>query len=163
MEPQRIAPGHSQSKKQAGPVGAVRKSTKADIPSGHPEMSVAEQLQALKVTARNCLLSDDRMAIHTFLDAGYDLVASWGAKGRLKRSLYQALDTLEAPIRLRLGEPYSIVIYCTVPGLDDKTRSKWARVLRYAAENKRPDESVSQFIKRLGGMNACAAQYAAGG
>ena len=37
---------------------------------------------------------------------------------------------------------------------------KWARALRYAAATKPDDESIKKFIKRKGGINACASRYA---
>jgi hypothetical protein len=43
---------------------------------------------------------------------------------------------------------------------DERTRSKWSRVLRYAAEYKDLDEPLRDFIKRKGGINECAARYA---
>ena len=39
-------------------------------------------------------------------------------------------------------------------------RSKWSRVLRYAAEFKDLDEPLGDFIKRKGGINKCAARFA---
>jgi hypothetical protein len=53
---------------------------------------------------------------------------------------------------------------CTAdPGkVDDRTRSKWSRMLRYAAENKDLDEPLGDFVKRKGGINRCAVRYARG-
>jgi hypothetical protein len=58
-------------------------------------------------------------------------------------------------------EPYAAVIWCTADRykVDDKMRSKWSRVLRYAAEFKDLDESLLDFIKRRGGINKCAARF----
>jgi hypothetical protein len=42
---------------------------------------------------------------------------------------------------------------------DKRTRSKWSRVLRYAAVSKPASEALDQFIKRKGGINACAARF----
>jgi hypothetical protein len=53
-----------------------------------------------------------------------------------------------------------VVIYCIALHVDDKRRSKWARALRFAAANKPDDESIKNFIKRKGGINACASSYA---
>ena len=39
-------------------------------------------------------------------------------------------------------------------------RSKWSRVLRYAAEFKDLAEPSGDFIKRKGGINKCAARFA---
>jgi hypothetical protein len=69
-------------------------------------------------------------------------------------------DTLNAPVPLKIGEAFAVVIYCTAPHVDQKSRSKWARALRYAATNKPDDESIKKFIKRKGGINACASRYA---
>jgi hypothetical protein len=44
--------------------------------------------------------------------------------------------------------------------VDARTRSKWSRVLRYAAEYKDLDEPLGDFIKRKGGINECAEQFA---
>jgi hypothetical protein len=54
------------------------------------------------------------------------------------------------------------VILCTADRgkVDDRTRSKWSRVLRYAAEFKTPDDPLRDFIKRRGGINKCAARFA---
>jgi hypothetical protein len=60
----------------------------------------------------------------------------------------------------KIGEAFAVVIYCTAPHVDQKSRSKWARALRFAAVNKPDDESIKTFIKRKGGINACASRYA---
>ena len=70
------------------------------------------------------------------------------------------LDSLKAPVPLKIGEAFAVVIYCTAPHVDQKSRSKWARALRFAAANKPEDESIRRFIQRNGGINACASNYA---
>jgi hypothetical protein len=54
------------------------------------------------------------------------------------------------------------VILCTADHdkVDDRTRSKWSRALRYAAEYNDLDESLRDFIQRKGGINRCAARFA---
>ena len=44
--------------------------------------------------------------------------------------------------------------------IDDRKRSEWSRVLRYATEIKDWDEPLRDFIKRKGGINECAARFA---
>jgi hypothetical protein len=53
------------------------------------------------------------------------------------------------------------VIMCTAdPSKADKrTRSKWSRLMRYAAVYKPDSEALGQFIYRKGGINACAARF----
>jgi hypothetical protein len=38
-------------------------------------------------------------------------------------------------------------------------RSKWSRVMRYAAAYKPDSEPLDQFVRRKGGINACAARF----
>jgi hypothetical protein len=44
--------------------------------------------------------------------------------------------------------------------VDERTRSKWSRVLRYAAEYKGLNESPRDFVQRKGGINRCASRLA---
>ena len=100
------------------------------------------------------------MAVQTFLGVIFNQVSRWEAEDRLEVELYRLLDTLKAPVPLKIGEAFSLVIYCVAPHVDQKSRSKWARALRYAAGNKPKDESIKKFFKREGGINACASRYA---
>ncbi len=58
-------------------------------------------------------------------------------------------------------DPFAAVIRCTAdPAKADKrTRSKWSRVMRYAAAYKPDSEPLDQFIRRKGGINECAARF----
>jgi hypothetical protein len=40
-----------------------------------------------------------------------------------------------------------------------RTRSKWSRVMRYATAYKPDSEFFAQFIRRKGGINACAGRF----
>ena len=90
----------------------------------------------------------------------YGLVAWWTAEGqeigRARRAL--RLQRLELSDR---EDPFAAIIRCTAdPAKADKrTRSKWSRVLRYAAAYKTDSEPLGQFIKRKGGINACAGRF----
>ena len=68
-------------------------------------------------------------------------------------------------VRLEVSDredPFAAIIRCTAdPAKADKrTRSKWSRVMRYAAAYKPDSEPFDQFVKRKGGINACASSYA---
>jgi hypothetical protein len=58
-------------------------------------------------------------------------------------------------------DPYALVIVATSDAktVDRKARSKWCRVLRFAERYKSETVSLKAFIKKRGGINACAAQY----
>ena len=58
-------------------------------------------------------------------------------------------------------EPFAAIILCTADRekVDKRTRSKWSRVLRYAAEYKTTAEPLAAFVQRKGGINKCAARF----
>jgi hypothetical protein len=103
----------------------------------------------------------DRGAVYGYLSAVFDLVAWWSAENR-------AIDRGRRALRLQNidlsdhDEPFAGVIRCTSDAgkVDKRTRSKWSRVLRYALEYKADSEPLDQFIKRKGGLNACASRFA---
>jgi hypothetical protein len=124
------------------------------------ESRFVSELEMLKAISKRTFSSSNRMAVQTFLGAIFNQVSRWQAEDRLVEELYRLLDTLKAPVPLKIGEAFAVVIYCTAPQVDQKSRSKWARALRYAAANKPDDEPIKKFIKRKGGINACASRYA---
>jgi len=56
-------------------------------------------------------------------------------------------------------DPFAAVIRCTADPVkaDKPTRSKWSRVMRYAAAYKRDSEPLERFIRRKGGISLCRA------
>jgi hypothetical protein len=119
-------------------------------------------LQRLEREWKICQSTRDRDGIYGYLTAVCELVAVWKHEGT-------AVDYARWAIWLRghrsavvSPEPFAAVIFCTADRkkVDFRTRSKWSRVLRYAAEFKDLDEQLATFIKRKGGINKCAARYA---
>ena len=104
--------------------------------------------------------SRERNAIYQYLTAVFELVAWWAQEGRAVDRAHRALH-LRGYSSVRQPEPFAAVIFCTSDPakVDDRTRSKWSRVLRYAAEFKDLAEPFGDFIKRKGGLNECAARY----
>jgi hypothetical protein len=68
------------------------------------------------------------------------------------------LERLEVSDR---EDPFAAIIRCTAdPAKADKrTRSKWSRVIRYAATYKGDSEPLERFVRRKGGINAFAARF----
>jgi hypothetical protein len=58
-------------------------------------------------------------------------------------------------------EPFAAIISCTADRekVDKRTRSKWSRVLRYAAKYKTSAEPLATFVQRNGDINECAARF----
>ena len=107
-----------------------------------------------------CQASRDRDAIYGYLSAVYGLVRWWAAEGREIDRARRALRLQRLDVCAR-ENPFAAVIRCTAePAKADKrTRSKWSRVLRYAAAYKPDAEPLDAFVKRNGGINACAARF----
>jgi hypothetical protein len=99
-------------------------------------------------------------AFHGYLTAVYGLVAWWTAEGREVDRARRALRLRRTKVSER-EDPFAAVIRCTAdPSKADKrTRSKWSRVMRYAAAYKPDSEAVDQFVQGKGGINECAARF----
>ena len=106
-------------------------------------------------------VSRDRGAIYQYLTAVFEAVMAWAKEGKAVSRAYRALD-LRGHQPTRKPETFAALILCTADRgkLDERARSKWSRALRYAAEYKRPDEPLREFIVRRGGINECAARFA---
>jgi len=102
-----------------------------------------------------------RDSVYEFLTVVFDLVDWWmadgKAKGRARRILIR--QGIKPP---EVTEPFGAVIIAAAHPtiLDKRMISKWSRVLRYAARYKDPAQSLGEFVKERGGLNACAARYA---
>jgi hypothetical protein len=105
--------------------------------------------------------SRERNAVYQYLTAVFETVMAWTLEGKAVNRAHRVLH-LRGHHSLREPEPFAAVIFCTSDPakVDDRTRSKWSRVLRYAAEYKDLDEPLADFIKRKGGLNKCAARFA---
>ena len=102
-----------------------------------------------------------RDAVYQYLTAVFELVSWWAQEGRAVDRAHRALH-LRGHHSVREPEAFATIIRCTSDPakVDDRTRSKWSRVLRYAAEYKDLDEPLRDFIKRRGGINECASRFA---
>ena len=103
----------------------------------------------------------ERNAVYGYLASVFGLVEWWAKEGRAVNRASRALH-LRGYSSVRQPEPFAAVILCTADRdkVDERTRSKWSRVLRYAAEFKALDEPLRDFIKRKGGINKCTARFA---
>jgi hypothetical protein len=138
-----------------------RPSPKETIP--YSSAALRQDLERLRNAWEDCQASRDRNAIYGYLTAVYDLVAVWMAEGREIDRARRALRLQRLEVSGR-EDPFAAIIRCTAdPAKAEKrTRSKWSRVMRYAAAHKPDCEILAQFIRRKGGINACAARFSQG-
>jgi hypothetical protein len=77
------------------------------------------------------------------------------------------IDRVRRALRLRQlkvsdrEDAFAAVLRCTAdPAKADKrTRSKWSRLMRYAAAYKWVSEPLARFAQHKGSINACAARF----
>jgi hypothetical protein len=104
--------------------------------------------------------SRNRSAIYAYLHQVYMQVDWWSKNPKEKEAELKAFRDANPNLMLP-ADPFAAVIMCTADPkkVDGKTRSKWSRVLRYAAEFKPEKELQRNFLQRKGGINKCAARY----
>ena len=101
-----------------------------------------------------------RDAVYGYLGAVFEIVEHYRLRRRTKSLLRRAFKFADLPFA-KNADPFAVIIRCTCDqSADNKTISKWARALRYVANRKKPRTSLKTFIKKMGGINACAARYA---
>jgi hypothetical protein len=129
-------------------------------PVAYYKEALRQDLTRVRIAWDECQSSRDRNAIYGYLTAVFDLVMWWKAEDRATSRARWALQLqhLDLPTS---DEPFAMVILCTSdPGkVDKRTRSKWSRVMRYAAEYKTDAQPLAAFVRRKGGINECAARF----
>ena len=82
--------------------------------------------------------SRDRDAVYGYLTAVFELISWWQHEGKAAEYARRALRLRRHRTAVKAPEPFAAVIFCTADRekVDYRMRSKWSRVLRYAAEFK---------------------------
>ena len=139
---------------------AARLDRSPNNPVPYSKEALRQDLLRVQIAWQECQANRDRNAIYGYLSAVFDLVMWWAAEGRaVSRGCWALkLQGLNLPTN---DEPFAAIIRCTsdTAKVDKRTRSKWSRVLRYAAEYKTNAEPLAAFIRRKGGINKCADRF----
>jgi hypothetical protein len=132
----------------------------AKDPIPYSKEALKQDLLRVRIAWEECHASRNRDAIYGYLSAVFDLVVWWAAEGQTVSRARWALRLCRADLRSP-DEPFAAIILCTSDQgkVDKRTRSKWSRALRYAAEDKTNVEPLAAFVQRKGGINACAARF----
>ena len=135
---------------------AARLTRPAKDPVPYSREALRQDLTRVRLAWEECQASRDRNAIYSYLSA---VVMWWAAEGRATSRAGWALRLCR--LDLPNDEPFAMIILCTADRqkVDKRTRSKWSRALRYAAEYKLIAEPLAAFVRRKGGINKCAARF----
>jgi hypothetical protein len=99
-------------------------------------------------------------AIYGYLEAVFAIVMHYKVRRRTTRLIRHAFKCADRSFD-KNADSFTAVIRCTSErDIDAKTVSKYARALRYAARRKQPRMRLKKFMKKAGGVNACANLYA---
>jgi hypothetical protein len=133
-------------------------STNEAVP--YSSAALRQDVERIRGVWDDCQATRDRNAIYAYLSAVYGLVAWWTAEGQETDRARRALCLQRLKVSDR-EDPYAAIIRCTAdPAKADKrTRSKWSRLMRYAAAYKPDSEPLAVFVRRKGGINECAARF----
>jgi hypothetical protein len=118
-----------------------RPSPKKTVP--YWSAALRQDLERVRGAWADCQASRDRDAIYAHLNAVYGLVAWWTAEGREIDRARRVLRLQQLKVSER-EDVFAAIIRCTAdPAKADKrTRSKWSRVMRYAAAYKPVSEAL---------------------
>jgi hypothetical protein len=132
----------------------------ADFLHGYSSTALRQDLERVRTAWEDAQANRKRSAIYGYLTAVYTLVSVWAGEGREMDRARRALRLQRLAVSER-EDPFAAIIRCTAdPAKADKrTRSKWSRVMRYAAVYKLDSEPLEQFVRRKGGINACAGRF----
>jgi hypothetical protein len=128
--------------------------------SNTPKARLRRWLDKVRRAWEDFQTSRKRDAVYSYLEAAFAIVAHFRVRRKTNRLLRHAFKFSCLPYDEK-ADPFTAVIHCTCGGnADNKTISKWSRALRYAAAAKRRRTSLKRFMKKMGGINACASLYA---
>jgi len=120
------------------------------------EAELAETRRAFRIYRS----TNSREAVYVYLSKVFQAVTRWQRLGCAIRNA-RATIRLQANAPQMKAEPFAIMVFCTSDPkvVDAKTRSKWSRVLRYAARVKPPCQPLIDFVRVRGGLNECACNF----
>lgn len=120
-----------------------------------------EDVKRLQKYWRRLHKSRKRDAIYGFLAELFELVSWWKVQEKDHERAIRLFDRFCEPNTPLHREPFAVTlaIAASPDKIDRRTLSKFSRVLRFASECKSYDELFVDFVKRKGGLNACAALY----
>jgi hypothetical protein len=142
------------------PIPRALRQTHRAPKSKAPEISVEHWLEKVRDAWDDFQVSRTRDAVYGFLGAVFEMVMHYKVRRRTTGLRRHAFKFANLPLNNSL-DLFTAVIRCTCADrADSKTISKWARALRYAAHCHVPRTRLKMFMKKAGGVNACADRYA---
>jgi hypothetical protein len=122
--------------------------------------SFDRRVLAVKQAWRAIKLNHRRNAIYGYLSAVFELVAEYRQLNDIEK-LTRCASKLAGLPAGHNPEPFALIIAGTCGAdVDRKTISRWSRALRYVIEYNPRGIALKKFMRRKGGVNACADKFA---
>jgi hypothetical protein len=135
---------------------------KRNAPAKASKIGLRQRLDRLVVACGDFKESRKRDAIYAYLRRVFGIVRGYRIKRRSSKLCQRAYQYAGLSPEMK-PEPFAVVIRCTCDGaLDAKAISRLSRALRYAEQVKPKRQPLKEFVKSNGGINGCAAMFAAG-
>jgi hypothetical protein len=113
----------------------------------------------LRELERKCFAARNRFAFYDYLAAVFELYVQLRRRNQAKPSA-QRIAKLFGISKQDRTHPIRVIIDATST-VDNKTRSRWTRALRYAWRERKIWTDLASFLRENGGPAGCARQFAA--
>jgi hypothetical protein len=113
----------------------------------------------LKSLERKCFRSRHRFAFYEYLNAVYAFYELLRRKKEAKKAAGRIAELFGLRKRRRT-HPIRVIINAT-SAADEKTKSRWARALRYAWYGRQWWKDLNELFRSNGGPAGCAKEFAA--
>jgi hypothetical protein len=125
-----------------------------------PEAALTRRLEKIRDAWNDFQSSRARDAVYGYLAPVLAIVEHYKVRRKTNKLLRYAFEFADLPFD-KNANAFSAIIRCTSDNtVGGKMISKWARALRYVAHSKAPETGLKTFMKKAGGVNACADLYA---
>jgi len=142
------------------PVRIALSRSRHDTREETPEARLTRRLEKIREAWSHFQSSRARDAVYKYLAHVFAIVEHYKVRHRTRKLLQRAFEFADLPF-CKNADPFTAIIRCTSDDcVESKMISKWARALRYVARSKKPETGLKAFMKRAGGINACADLYA---
>ncbi len=139
---------------------AIRRSRHRETGDETPGARLTRPLERICEAWNDFQSSRGRDAVYGYLAHVLEIVEHYKVRRKIRKLLRHAFEFADLPFNMN-ADPFTAIIHCTSDdSVDRKMISKWARALRYVARSKKPETRLKTFMKKAGGINACADPYA---
>jgi hypothetical protein len=125
-----------------------------------PEIGIRQRLEKIRDAWDEFQASRARDAVYGYLEAVFAFVEHYKVRRRATRLRRHAFKFANLTLNNHSDLFTAVIRFTSGGATDNKTISKWARALRYVARSKVSRTRLKAFMKEVGGVNACADQYA---